>query len=350
MPAIPYSYRTYAGAAANNSFTLDIPFIQRSHIIVYTNLDFAAGTFESVLQEGTQYQWVSDSVVRILVSTVGKIVSFVRNTPTTALIVEWQDGSNVDMDDFLLSDRQNFYAVQELADRTGTAIAIALAAAGSVASAVPYVPVANVAAIPACTNGNSRIEVVDSTGIQNSSLIAGIPAGFVGSAGIRVRLRCNGATGKWDWVDYAVADPDGRYAKTGDLGGINSTASVNINFTAPSVENNAVADFTVTAGKVTQLSMITLSHQCWIRLFRSAAQRALDTRVAPGGTLQGMIDLGDGKPYAEFVTTATPQSITCNPPAGLLGDQNGLLYMRLVNQSGGTRAITGTISINRLEA
>lgn len=350
MPATPYSYRTYAGAAANSNFTLDIPFIQRSHVIVYTNLDFAAGTFEAVLQEGTQYQWISDSIIRILTSTTGKNVSFVRNTPTTALIVEWQDGSNVDMGDLLLSDRQNFYAVQELADRTGTAIAIAVAAAASVASAVPYVPVANVAAIPACTNGNSRIEVVDSTGIQNSSLIAGMPAGFVGSAGIRVRLRCNGATGKWDWVDYAVANPDGRYAKIGDLGGINPTTSVSINFTAPSVANNATAYFTVTAGQVTQLSKITLSHPCWIRLFRSDAQRASDARVSPGGTLQGMIDLGDSKPYAEFVTTATPQTIICNPPAGLLGDASGLLYVMLVNQSGDTRAITGTITINRLEA
>jgi hypothetical protein len=104
-----------------------------------------------------------------------------------------------------------------------TAISTANAAASAVANAILYDIVANVAAIPASPANNDAVEVTDSTGIQSFTPLTGVPAGFVGSSGLSVRLVYTTTGSTWNWIQYFPNDPETRYLKlaggtlTGDL-------------------------------------------------------------------------------------------------------------------------------------
>jgi microcystin-dependent protein len=125
VTATPYSYRTYTGGAAGITFAVNFPFIARAHVSVYTQFEVIDGTYEALLVQGADYQWVSDSQILMLTSTAGKQVTIIRSTPTAALVVDWADGSNVNMDELKLADRQVLYAVQEQNDKTVVAAFIA---------------------------------------------------------------------------------------------------------------------------------------------------------------------------------------------------------------------------------
>ena len=144
--------------------------------------------------------------------------------------------------------------------------------------------------------------------------------------------------------------PQGFQGFQGQVGSI--LAMTSVNFTSPSIDNMSFVDFTIPVGELALQTGITLSHPSWLRLYRSSADREADLRVTPGGTLQAMIDLGDSKPHAEFVTTTTSQTIYCNPTPSLRGDGTdpvGLTYARLMNRSGSTRSIDGTITLIQIE-
>lgn len=87
------------------------------------------------------------------------------------------------------------------------------AAIAAVASSVNYVAIANVAAIPAFPGNNTYIEVIDSTGLQSFTPLLGMPAGFVGDAGLSVRLRYTTSPATWNWLNYYANNADARYLK-----------------------------------------------------------------------------------------------------------------------------------------
>ena len=111
------------------------------------------------------------------------------------------------------------------------AVAISNAATAAVASAVLYDTVANVAAIPASPSNGDAVEVTNSTGIESFSPLAGLPAGFVGSSALSVRLVYNATSTTWSWIQYYPNDPEDRYlakiggTMTGPLLGDNSTSA-----------------------------------------------------------------------------------------------------------------------------
>jgi hypothetical protein len=82
-----------------------------------------------------------------------------------------------------------------------------------VANAVLYTTVANVAAIPGSPANNAAVEVTNSTGIESFTPLSGLPAGFIGSSGLSVRIiyQTSGAT--WTWIQYFPNDPETRYLK-----------------------------------------------------------------------------------------------------------------------------------------
>jgi hypothetical protein len=114
---------------------------------------------------------------------------------------------------------------------SNTAITTANAAAAAVANAVLYTTVANVAAIPGSPANNAAVEVTNSTGIESFTPLSGLPAGFIGSSGLSVRIiyQTSGAT--WTWIQYFPNDPETRYLKlaggtlTGALGVTAGTAA-----------------------------------------------------------------------------------------------------------------------------
>jgi hypothetical protein len=83
----------------------------------------------------------------------------------------------------------------------------------AVADAILYDLVANVAAIPASPANNDAVEVVNSTGIENFTPLAGRPAGFVGSSGLSVRIVYSTPGSTWNWVQYFPNDPETRYLR-----------------------------------------------------------------------------------------------------------------------------------------
>jgi hypothetical protein len=94
-----------------------------------------------------------------------------------------------------------------------SAVTTANAAAAAVANAVLYTTVANVAAIPVSPANNTAIEVTNSTGIESFTPLSGLPAGFVGSSGLSVRIIYQTVGSTWTWIQYFPNDPENRYFK-----------------------------------------------------------------------------------------------------------------------------------------
>jgi hypothetical protein len=86
-------------------------------------------------------------------------------------------------------------------------------ALASVLTVTPFVVVANVAAIPASPTNGSVIEVTNSTGIQSFTPLTGLPVGFIGDAGLSVRLLYTSAGTTWNWQSYFPNNSEIRYAK-----------------------------------------------------------------------------------------------------------------------------------------
>jgi len=112
-----------------------------------------------------------------------------------------------------------------------TALSTANAASSAVANALLFVTVANVAAIPASPANNAAVEVINSTNIQGFTPLANLPAGFVGSPGLSVRLIYSTSGNTWNFIQYFPNDPETRYLKLsgGTLtGAITGTQTGNI--------------------------------------------------------------------------------------------------------------------------
>ena len=93
-----------------------------------------------------------------------------------------------------------------------SAVATANAASQAVSAAAFFQPIAALANLPSSPSNEDRVEVVNSTGVESSSAVSGVPSGFVGSSDLTVRLQYNSSTTKWVWQQYFAADPENRYA------------------------------------------------------------------------------------------------------------------------------------------
>ncbi|AGF91076.1 tail fiber protein [Synechococcus phage S-CBP2] len=89
----------------------------------------------------------------------------------------------------------------------------ATTALDAVAGSLQYVPVATVGDIPGSPANNYAVEVADSTGIESFTPLAGLPAGFVGDSGLRVRIQYTSAGSTWNYLSYLPNSPDQRYLR-----------------------------------------------------------------------------------------------------------------------------------------
>jgi hypothetical protein len=94
-----------------------------------------------------------------------------------------------------------------------TANAKADSAINAVASSVSYTPIGNVAGIPSTPADGTYIEVADSTGLESFTPLVGKPAGFIGDAGLSVRLGYTSSSATWNWLNYYANNSDTRYLK-----------------------------------------------------------------------------------------------------------------------------------------
>ena len=91
------------------------------------------------------------------------------------------------------------------------AVNTANAASAAVSAAAFYTPLAALANLPGSPSNEDRVEVINSTGVESSNAVSGVPSGFVGSTDLTVRLQYDSSTTKWVWQQYFAADPENRY-------------------------------------------------------------------------------------------------------------------------------------------
>ena len=92
-----------------------------------------------------------------------------------------------------------------------TASSLATTTAAAVANAYLFNNVTAVANIPSSPSDGDAVRVVNSTGVESSSVIQGVPSGFVGDSGINVEIIYSSSAGKWNYIAYNANDPDDRY-------------------------------------------------------------------------------------------------------------------------------------------
>ena len=89
-------------------------------------------------------------------------------------------------------------------------------ALNAVSQVVPFTSVAAVANIPTSPGDGDVVRIIDSTGIESFTPLAGLPVGFVGDPGIYVQIAYSTTGTTWNYQSYAPNDPDARYLATGD--------------------------------------------------------------------------------------------------------------------------------------
>lgn len=191
------------------------------------------------------------------------------------------------------------------------ASATANAASAAVSAAAFYTPIAALANLPSSPANEDRVEMSNSTGVESSSAVSGVPAGFTGATTLSVRLQYNSSTSKWVWQQYFANDPDERYAtsylpvikgdgtSSGQVGKITLNCSNNNHgVSIQSPPHSAGATYTLTLPTSTGTNGQFLSTNGSGTLSWGTVD--LSTRLAlAGGTMTGALTLS-GAPTANL--------------------------------------------------
>ena len=202
------------------------------------------------------------------------------------------------------------------------AVATANAASAAVSAAAFYTPIAALANLPSSPSNEDRVEVVNSTGVESSSAVSGVPSGFVGSSDLTIRLQYNSSTTKWVWQQYFAADPENRYAtsylpvikgdgtSSGQVGKITLNCSNNnhgVSIQSPPHSAGATYTLTLPTGTGTNGQFLSTNGSGVL----SWGTVDLSTRLAlAGGTMTGLLTLS-GAPTANL-HAATKQYVDDN--------------------------------------
>ena len=90
--ALSYNEFTSVGTTACN---LSWSFLLRAHVKVYKNRDRLADT-GTLLSETTHYTWTGASQITLVTAIAsGEVVTIERETPSSAQLSPWTDGSNL---------------------------------------------------------------------------------------------------------------------------------------------------------------------------------------------------------------------------------------------------------------
>ena len=141
-------------------------------------------------------------------TTTANTATTTANDAATAVNTYVHDGTNPAGDGVGSNPQGLAYAINQAND----AVATANAASSAVANAAFYSPVAALANLPSSPADQDRVEVSNSTGVESSSAVSGVPSGFVGATTLSVRLQYDSSTSKWVYQQYFANDPDERYA------------------------------------------------------------------------------------------------------------------------------------------
>jgi hypothetical protein len=146
---VPFSYAQYAGNGSATTFSVPFPYLLKAHVKLFYGYDLVSGASTSELVDGAGFTWTTGTQVQTTVApAAGQTLTIIRQTPTSALAVQWQDGSNLVAEDLQDSSLQTLYAVQEQDDVVLLATAQSAAAATAATAAT-----ATAAAAQATANG-----------------------------------------------------------------------------------------------------------------------------------------------------------------------------------------------------
>ena len=189
--------------------------------------------------------------------------------------------------------------------------------------------------ISIATNSTSDTVTITATG----------GGGSYGDSDVDTHLNVSGASSgeilSWNGTDYAwVADQTG-----GGGSGLQSRTSANA--ATASIANGASANIQITAAKTYALQKIQTSAAAWVTLYVSDAARTADasrnetTDPLPGAGVIAEVITSDGA-----IQNITPGTLGWNDESTPTTDA----YLKVVNKSGSTQAITVTLHFVALEA
>ena len=186
------------------------------------------------------------------------------------------------------------------------------------------------------TNSSSDTVTITATG----------GGGSYGDSDVDTHLNVSGASSgqilSWNGTDYAwVAD------QTGGGGGSGLQSRTSANAATASIANGASANIQITAAKTYALQKIQTSAAAWVTLYVSDAARTADasrnetTDPLPGAGVIAEVITSDGA-----IQNITPGTLGWNDESTPTTDA----YLKVVNKSGSTQAITVTLHFVALEA
>lgn len=348
---MPYSYVQYTGTGTAPLLSVPFPYLLKSHVHIYIGYNLLTDTFQSELIDGAAFTWVSATQVQLSTIAAGTLLTIIRKTPTSTRLVDWNDASNLLAGDMDTADLQNLYAVQEQQDRVVQAAAVADAANEAISDVLVYAPIANVASIPGSPTNGDRIELTDSTGIENFSPLAGRPAGFVGSNQLRVRMYWNSASNAWIWGSYYTVDPDGRYVRQSSISNsVSSTSQTTVASSLAVKTAKDAADAADAAAATAQAAAATAQAAA-----TSAASAASTAQATANGKLTdscatdrvlGRSSAGIG-PVEQITLTAAGRALMDDADAAA---QRATLGLSTVANTGSYADLTGKPTIPSIAA
>jgi hypothetical protein len=202
---------SYTGNGSTVDFTIGFPYIKKADVKVYVS-----GVLQTLT---THYTFNTSNIIRFVTAPAASTAVLIdRVTDSDSVQAVFSPGSAIPAEDLNKDFNQTLYIAQEIVDDASAANANSAAALASVSQFLPYTIVAAVANIPGAPTSGQRVEVTNSTGIQSFSPLSGLPGGFIGAVGIRVRLQWDTPVAStWNWTDYLAVDPDGRYIRPSQL-------------------------------------------------------------------------------------------------------------------------------------
>jgi hypothetical protein len=284
---VPFSYAQYAGNGSATTFSVPFPYLLKAHVKLFYGYNLTSGAFTSELVDGVGFTWTSGTQVQTTVApAVGQTLTIVRQTPSNALAVQWQDGSNLVAEDLQDSSLQTLYAVQEQDDVVSLSAAESATAAASSAAAVTT---ANAAS--ATANG---IAGTANTALSNSSA-AVTTANAASATATAAQTTANGIAGTANTaLSNSSAAVTTANAADATANGIAGTANTALSNSSAAVTTANAAD--ATANGIAGTANTALSNS-------TAAQSTANAALPQtGGTLTGNITVPslNGGPLAGF--------------------------------------------------